>query len=106
MKNNLEGTFARGRFSGDFASSASPPSQRGTHLLLALVDQHRGPGRGHVHPSARPIAVDRRRVLAVHGCNVDLCRGHDDLLLSFVRSLVSSLDARTPTRAAIANGSP
>jgi HD-GYP domain-containing protein (c-di-GMP phosphodiesterase class II) len=96
VKNNLEGTLLGADFPGlrEFCLAPIAEGERtfGWLLSINIADQE---GGTFTLPHTRLLS-SVARVLAVHGCNVDLCRGHDDLLLSFVRSLVSSLDAKDP----------
>lgn len=96
VKNNLEGTLLGADFPGlrEFCLVPIADGERtfGWMLSINIADRE---GGSFTLPHTRLLS-SVARVLAIHGCNVDMCRGQDDLLLSFVRSLVSSLDAKDP----------
>jgi HD-GYP domain-containing protein (c-di-GMP phosphodiesterase class II) len=96
IKNNLEGTLLGADFPGlrEFCLVPIAEGEQTFGWLLSVNISDRE-GGAFTLPHTRLLS-SVARVLAIHGCNVDMCRGQDDLLLSFVRSLVSSLDAKDP----------
>ncbi len=94
VKNHIPGTLLGADFPG-LENLVIVPIAEGTHRSGWILSCNLSSGRefGTVEASLlNSIAT----ILGTHVRNIDLYQQHDDLLLSFVRSLVQSLEARDP----------
>lgn len=94
VKNNLESTLLGADFPG-LKSLVLVPIAEGDHRYGWILSCNRAHERefGTIEASLlNSIAT----ILGTHLRNIDLYQQHDELLLSFVRSLVSTLDAKDP----------
>lgn len=94
VKNFIEGSLLGAEFPGLKNFILVPIAER-NHRFGWLCSCNLADGQefGTVQAS---LLASVASILGTHGRNLDLYRQHEELLLSFVRSLVSSLDAKDP----------
>ena len=94
VENHIVGTLLGADFPG-LKSLVIVPISKDTHGYGWLISCNIEPGRqfGTVEGS---LLNSVATILATHIRNIDLYRQHDDLLVGFVKSMVSTLDAKDP----------
>jgi len=92
VKNRIKGTLLGADYPG-LQNIIVVSIAEGMHRSGWLVCCNLSQGREFGTVEARLLS-SIASILGTHGRNIDLYRQHDELLLSFVRSLVSSLDAK------------
>ena len=94
VKNDLDGTLLGTDFP-KLKSIVMVPIIEGSHRIGWLIDCNINNQQGY-----RTVEVSLLNsvasILGTHRCNLDLYLQHEELLISFVHSLVSTLDAKDP----------